>query len=218
MDEVTVFDRHAGDYDRWFDGNGRIYQAEISALRRLVPRTGAGLEVGAGTGRFSIPLGIATGIEPSGNMARIAMERKLSVCRAVGECLPFRDDQFDFALLVTVVCFVKDAALLLRETGRVIKAGGKIIIAFIDKDSALGRLYESRKNTNRFYSEARFYSALEIDGLVKGAGFRELRFCQTLIGLPDDGESAYKVRDGRGEGGFVVLGATKPILRKPIKR
>lgn len=209
MDEVTAFEKHADEYDRWFDENEQIYQAEVHALQRLIPQTGLGVEVGVGTGRFSTPFGIRMGIEPSRNMAQIAKARNIAVCRSVGELLPFGDNQFDFAMLVTVVCFVKDVAQLLHEARRVIKVGGKVIIGFIDKDSTLGQLYESRKDTNRFYERAHFYSVPEIVTLTSQVGFGELRFCQTIIGLPTNSVTAYQVCDGYGEGAFVVVNATK---------
>ena len=62
---MTVFDLFAQEYDRWFDENERIYQAEINALRRFISTAGKGIEIGAGTGRFSIPLAVDLGIEPS---------------------------------------------------------------------------------------------------------------------------------------------------------
>jgi len=205
----TVFDQHAGDYDRWFDENQPAYQAEVNAMRRLISQTGFGLEVGVGTGRFSIPFGIRVGVEPSRSMAQIARLRDIAVCQAVGEQLPFRGGQFDFALLVTVVCFVKDVAQLLREARRVVKVGGKVITAFIDKDSALGQLYESRKAANRFYKDAHFYSAPEIISLVQRVGLGELRFCQTIMGLPNNNATSYQVHDGYGAGAFVAVSATK---------
>ncbi|MDI6808674.1 MAG: hypothetical protein QME66_06810 [Candidatus Eisenbacteria bacterium] len=30
MDRITVFDKHADEYDRWFDENEQVYQAEVS--------------------------------------------------------------------------------------------------------------------------------------------------------------------------------------------
>lgn len=209
MDGVSVFEKHADEYDRWFDENEQIYQAEVSALRRFVPTTGFGIEIGAGTGRFSIPFGIRIGVEPSRSMAQIAKARNISICQAIGEYLPFRDNQFAFALLVTVICFVKDVPKLLREVARVIKVGGKVIIGFIDRDSTLGQLYESRKDTDKFYKEAYFYSAQEIAALVRQVGFRELQFCQTIFGLPSNDTTAYQVRDGYGEGAFVAISAIK---------
>jgi SAM-dependent methyltransferase len=209
MNGVAVFDKHADEYDRWFDENQRIYQAEVNALRRFVPEAGFGIEVGVGTGRFSTPFGIRIGVEPSRNMAQIAKTRNILVCQAVGERLPFRDGQFDFALLVTVVCFVKDVAPLLHEVSRVTKIGGKVIIGFIDRESALGRLYESRKGADKFYKKAHFYSAPEIVAFVRQVGLGELQFCQTIIGLPNNSATAYQVRAGYGEGAFVAVSAIK---------
>ncbi|ACL26130.1 class I SAM-dependent methyltransferase [Chloroflexus aggregans] len=209
MDGVSVFDKHANEYDRWFDENETIYQAEVNALRRLVPTTGVGIEIGAGTGRFSMPFGIRIGVEPSRMMARIAKARNISICQAIGERLPFRDNQFDFALLVTVICFAKDVTRLLREVKRVIKVGGKVVIGFIDRDSPLGQLYQSRKDTDKFYREAHFYSVPEILSLVRRVGFGELQFCQTVFGLPGNDPMAYQVHDGFGKGAFVALSATK---------
>jgi SAM-dependent methyltransferase len=210
MDSISVFDSFADKYDRWFDENEKIYEAEVNALRQLIPRDGVGVEIGVGTGRFSTPFGIEIGVEPSIKMAELAKVRNISVLQAVGEQLPFRDRVFDFALLVNVVCFVKDAAQLLLEVGRVVKAGGKIVIGFIDKDSVLGKLYESKKEVDEFYKVARFYSVPEIVTLVRQAGFGGIQLYQTLIGYPkNNNESAYLVRAGYGEGGFVVLGATR---------
>jgi len=212
MDGIAVFDRYADEYDRWFDENQQIYQAEVNALRRFVPETGLGVEIGVGTGRFSIPFGIRIGVEPSRTMAQIAKTRNILVCQAIGERLPFRDSQFDFALLVTVVCFVKDVVPLLLEARRVIKVGGKVIIAFIDKDSALGKLYESLKDTNKFYKVAYFYSVPEIVAFVRQVGLGELQICQTLIGFPkNNSATAYQVYAGYGEGAFVAVSATKLI-------
>lgn len=215
MDGVTAFDKHADKYDRWFDENKQIYQAEVNALQRLIPQTGSGVEVGVGRGRFSIPFGIRIGIEPSRNMAQIAKARNIAVGLAVGERLPFRDGQFDFALLVTVVCFVKDVAQVLHEARRVIKVGGKVIIGFIDKDSALGQLYGSRKDRDKYYKEAHFYSVPEIVALVRRVGLCEIQFSQTIIGLPNNSATAYQVRSGYGEGAFVAVSAIK--LKSAIK-
>jgi ubiquinone/menaquinone biosynthesis C-methylase UbiE len=129
---ATVFDQRAQEYDDWFDEYELIYRAEVSAVRELLPRKGIGIEVGAGTGRFSVPLGIRLGVDPSGHMAQFAHQRGMSVCQAVGERLPFRDGQFDFVLMVTVICFVADVYRLLQEVRRVLKTAGRVIIGFVD--------------------------------------------------------------------------------------
>ena len=206
---VLVFDQHAPEYDRWFEQHEPLYQSEVNALRKFIPRAGHGLEIGAGTGRFSIPFGIRLGVEPSRAMARIARRRVVAVCRAMGERLPFRDNQFDFVLLVTVICFVAGVPALLEETGRVLKSGGQIIIGFIDRNSVLGQVNEARQATDEVYRVARFYSAAEVAGCVQQAGFGAMQFCQTLFGVPSDRDTVEPIREGCGQGAFVVLSAEK---------
>jgi hypothetical protein len=53
-----VFYEFASDYDRWFDDHSEVYAAQIRLLRDAVPQTGRGLEVGVGSGRFAVPLGL----------------------------------------------------------------------------------------------------------------------------------------------------------------
>lgn len=214
LNKKTAFDKHADAYDRWFDENQEIYKAEVNAMQRLIPQTGLGLEVGVGTGRFAAPLGIRLGVEPSRNMALVARSRNIAICLAVGEHLPFANSQFDFAVLVTVVCFVKDVTRVLREARRVIKDGGKVIIAFIAKDSALGALYASRKDADQFYREAHFYTAREMIALIQQAGLDELQVCQTITGLPHNSTTPYQVQNGYGAGAFVVVRATKPAEKE----
>lgn len=210
MPVVTVFEDYAQEYDQWFDRHELIYQAEVAALRKFIPGGGLSLEVGIGTGRFAVPLGIRFGIDPSRGMLAIARQHGLRVCQAVGEHLPFRDAQFDVVLLVTVICFVDDVPILLQELRRVLKPSGHLIIGFINRNSTLGRLYESRKETSAFYRDARFYSVEDVARWVQDAGFGSLRFCETLFGDAEQLElSDMEVRDGYGNGAFVVLGAQK---------
>lgn len=209
MDSVLTFDQHAQEYDRWFEAHALPYQSEVIALRRFVPRTGRGIEIGAGTGRFSVPFGVWLGVEPSRAMARIAHGRGIAVCQAVGEQLPFRGHQFDFALLVTVICFVDNMPALLREVHRVLRFGGQIIVGFIDRNSRLGQLYEARKPHDKFYRAAHFYAAAEVAECVQHMGFGALQFCQTIFGVPGDHPEEEPVHDGYGEGAFVVMSAEK---------
>ncbi|MEK9141711.1 MAG: class I SAM-dependent methyltransferase [Nitrospirota bacterium] len=208
MSIVTVFEQQAQEYDKWFDAHEPVYQAELAALRKFLHPSGMGIEVGVGTGRFAVPLGIRFGIDPSRRMLNIARQRGLQVCQAVGERLPFRDGQFDLVLLVTVICFVDDVPALLRELNRVLKSGGQLVIGFINRNSELGGSYESRKEASMFYREARLYSVEGVADRVKAAGFDSLRFCQTLFGGPDElTPRNLEVHDGYGDGGFVVLSA-----------
>jgi len=209
LSNIAVFDRFALEYDEWFIENNFAYRSEIEAIRRYIPDSGLGVEVGAGTGRFSIPFGIKTGIEPSEEMARLAQSRGLFIIRALAEELPFADETIDYVLMVTVICFLTDLPTAMKEIRRVLKPGGRLIIGFIDRESRLGRNYESMKDSSRFYKGARFYSVPHVMDILKSSGFHDLQACQTLFTNPKDMVICDPVREGHGEGGFVVLTGMK---------
>lgn len=210
MSVITVFEQQAQEYDEWFDAHQPVYQAEIAALQKFVTTTGLGIEVGVGTGRFAVPLGIRFGIDPSRRMLNIARQHCLRVCQAMGERLPFRDEPFDLVLLVTVICFVDDVPTLLGELSRVLKPGGDLVIGFLNRNSNSGRIYESQKEASAFYREARFYSAEEVADWGRSAGFGSLRFSHTLFCHSGNcSPRDLEIRDGYGEGAFVVLDAIK---------
>ncbi len=222
MDTVSVFNHNAEDYDRWFDENPAIYQAELEAVRRFVPLGSRGLEIGVGTGRFAAPLGVRFGIDPAERPARIAARRGVEVCVACGEALPFGAGLFDNAVLVTVDPFVHDLAQVLHEARRVLRPGGRLVVATLDRDSPLGQAYQAGKDADRFYRVARFHSAGEIVAAVKAAGFGVTAACQTILGTPTQSfdtrqvevafpPDAFEVHDGCGRGAFVVVSAEKLV-------
>ena len=83
--DVTVFDQFAEEYDRWFDSHVFVFQSEVEAIRRFVPTKGLGVEIGVGTGRFSVPFSITICVEPSPAMAAIAHSRGITVHLARAE-------------------------------------------------------------------------------------------------------------------------------------
>lgn len=119
------FERYVDRYDEWFETNRAVYESELRAVASLLPRHGVGIEIGVGTGRFAACLDIAVGVEPSTAMGAVARRRGIDVIQAVAESLPLADATFDFALMVTTLCFLDDARLSLCETHRVLKQGGR---------------------------------------------------------------------------------------------
>jgi ubiquinone/menaquinone biosynthesis C-methylase UbiE len=79
VSKISAFNQFAQEYDLWFDAHPYAYQSELEAIRRFVPNGGTGVEVGVGTGRFSIPFGITIGVEPSESMASVARSRGIEV-------------------------------------------------------------------------------------------------------------------------------------------
>jgi SAM-dependent methyltransferase len=209
LSSIAVFDRFAREYDQWFVENSFAYLSEVEAIRRFIPDAGLGVEIGAGSGRFSIPFGIKIGIEPSERMARLAQSKGLFIIRALAEELPFAEDTIDYVLMVTVICFLTDLPMAMKEIRRVLKPEGRLIIGFIDRESHLGKKYELKKDSNRFYKEATFYSASQVMDVLTTAGFSDFQIGQTLFTEPKDMVRCDPVREGHGEGGFVALLAIK---------
>jgi len=210
IDEVIqVFERAAPEYDAWFDEHRFIYVSEIRALKRFLIPGGRSLEVGVGTGRFAVPLGIDVGVEPAPAMAVMARTRGIKVCRATAEALPFWDDSFDSAALVTVLCFLRDPFRSLLEATRVLKRGGQLLIGMIDKDSPLGRLYEAHQQESKFYRQATFYSVAQVLGWLKKLGYRKVQTCQTIFRDLRSITSLEPIKKGHAEGAFVVISARK---------
>jgi SAM-dependent methyltransferase len=206
MPKIGPFEKHSDEYDEWFTKNNDVYQAELEAIRQLIPSPQAkGLEVGVGSGKFSVPLGIKIGVEPSEQMALKAERQGIRVFRNVAENLPFSVCEFDFVLMVTTICFVDDILKSFREAFRVLKPDGCIIVAFIDRESELGKQYSDKRNTNAFYKEATFFSTQEVCKYLTAAGFLKLTFKQTLI----QGEALKIIQDGFGRGAFVVAKGIK---------
>ena len=208
MPKTVPFERFPQAYEAWFDRHPNLYEAEIEAIKSILPPYEKGIEIGIGSGRFALPLGIMTGVEPSVKMAEIARSKGIEVIEGVAEELPVEDESFDFALMVTTICFVDDPLLSLQEIRRILKPEGYVIIGFVDRDSALGQQYEKNREESRFYREARFYSADEVAGLLKKAGFAEVVSAQTLFGETLE-QMETSVKKGSGEGAFVAVRARK---------
>lgn len=209
MARIEPFEKHPLQYEQWFDRHKFAYESELQAMRKLLPQRGKGLEIGVGSGRFSAPLGIKLGLEPSRKMMEIALRKGIEVIGGVGESLPFRNSQFDFATMVTTICFLDDVEVAFDEAYRVLKPGGCLIIGFIDKDSPIGQLYQRHKNESVFYQVAAFYSVDEVVLYLKKAGFTSFNFTQTIFHNLAEIKDIEPVRDGYGEGSFVVVRAVK---------
>ncbi len=204
MPGVESFDRNTNQYEQWFIDHPLAYVSELHAVQTLLPK-GNGVEIGVGTGRFAAPFGIMKGVEPSRAMAELAKRKGINVLPGVAEKLPYRDDEFDFALMVTTVCFLDDMDLAFREAKRVLKRGGAFIIGFVDRMSPLGREYQTRKDKSAFYKDATFYAVAEVVDHLMRAGFGDFAFCQTLFKPLDAMEEVDLVKEGYGRRAFVVV-------------
>jgi SAM-dependent methyltransferase len=209
MARIAPFEAHSSAYEQWFSRNYQVYRSELKAVAHFIPTDGEGVEIGVGSGRFAEPLGIKIGVEPSQEMRRLAESRGITALDGTAEALPFPDGRFDFALMVTTICFVDDIEQSFQEVRRVLKSRGSFIIGFVDKDSSLGRMYQRGKEENVFYREATFYGAREVISFLQQNGFEYPRVIQTVFGKLAEVRSVQDFKNGYGEGGFVVMQALK---------
>ena len=206
MTREDVFGSHVTEYEQWFQEHPCLFAAEITALKEVLPQSGVGLEIGVGSGLFASALGIKYGVEPSAAMRKKAESRGVHVFDGVAECLPFKTAMFDYAVMITVDCFLTDVEQSFRETYRILAPQGCFVIAFIDAATRLGKEYEQRKQFSLFYRQAHLHSADEIKELLMQAGFRvdaERQTVFTFENIPQE------IRPGTGEGVFAVIRARK---------
>jgi len=209
MPNIAAFEKYAAEYEAWFDRNRIVFQSELQAVEELLPEKGEGCEVGMGTGRFASALGIRHGIDPSPRMREIARKRGIAAVGGVAEQLPYHDHIFDFILMITTICFLDDIDMSFKESHRVLKPEGQFIIGFIDKNSPVGKMYMQRKKENKFYHAASFYSTGDVIAHLIKSCFKILQFKQTIFHSMDKIAQIDPVKDGYGEGSFVVVKAMK---------
>ncbi|MBI2266051.1 MAG: methyltransferase domain-containing protein [Armatimonadetes bacterium] len=202
-DPLLFFEELADVYDRWYDENPLVYESELAALRAALPK-GQGIEIGVGSGRFAATLGIATGIDPSPKMVEMAKKRGINAVLGYGEHLPFKEGEFDFALLVGVLCFVKEPFLVVQEAARVVKNGGLVIMGEVPSDSKWGRIYKGATERNPFLEVMTLHSPETVIQWMERAGLRLKQTLQTLYQGPFEFLAAEIPRPGHDQGSFVV--------------
>ncbi len=207
MAKSAPFEAHSERYDEWYVRHQAVYLSELLAVRALLPWKGQGLEVGVGTGRFAVPLGVKTGIDPAQPMLDLAEARGVEVVKGIAETLPFEDSSFDNVLIVIVLSFLDDTTAALAEIRRVLKPNGVLIIGFLDYGSKSGRSFLDRHAHKVFFREANFFSSADVEHLLTDAGFHDLCWVQTLFDPPYEVSEIEPVRAGHGNGAFVVVKA-----------
>jgi SAM-dependent methyltransferase len=154
---------------------GNLSPAHLTTL--LAPRRGERiLEVGPGTGIYSIP--VARELGPDGSLEVLdvqqamldevmARARAAGVANLTATCgdartLPYPDGAFDAAYLVGVLGEIPDEPAALRELRRVLKPEGRLVVGEVAIDPDFVRLGPLRERTRaaRFELEHRQGSAL----------------------------------------------------------
>ncbi len=164
----------AESYDEWYENpiGRKADRLECALIYEMAaPKAGEScLEVGAGTGhiaQYLVQRGLSViGLDRSEAMLHVARRRvKGDILWHLGDaqCLPYDSEVFDLSLSVTTLEFVQDPDRMLAEMYRVVKPGGRMVVATINRASSWGRMY--RKEAERRetpFSEASFFTAPEL--------------------------------------------------------
>jgi ubiquinone/menaquinone biosynthesis C-methylase UbiE len=164
-----VFDfKDARHYDSWFENPQNRFVSDLEdelMLRLLNPVRGERiLDIGCGTGRhlqLFLERGLdITGLDPSPHMLEVAKKKlghRAELHQGLAEDLPFEDNSFHVASLVTALEFVDDAQKALKEACRVAK--DRIFLGVLNRYSAKaierrvkGMFSESVFNRATFFS------------------------------------------------------------------
>lgn len=168
-----VFDfNDAKAYEEWFNQPRNRFAADLESrlmIDILKPmKAETVLDIGCGTGTSLLPLlemGLqATGLEPSPYMLDIAKNKlgdRVDFHRGFAEDLPFEDNSFNYACLVTTLEFVDDYRQALEEACRVAK--DKIFLGVLNRYAIKG-IQRRVKGvfTETIYNHARFFSIWEL--------------------------------------------------------
>jgi ubiquinone/menaquinone biosynthesis C-methylase UbiE len=156
---------------------------------KALPKGGALLDIGCGTGLFVEKYlhngGTAVGIDLSRNM--IGRARGRCACcdftEATGESIPFRDNSFDAVSSLLVFSYLRDPEAMLSEAYRVLRPGGAISICTLGKKlltSGIPAIYHISEKIRvkhvvmKDFGE-HYYDEHEMYDLFSEAGFCDVR-------------------------------------------
>jgi len=187
--QPDIFDRQAARYDAWYNtpSGEAVFLEELDALAPLLEGLPhPWLEVGVGGGRFAAALGAEFGVDPAANALALAARRGSRVAVARGESLPFPDATFGAVLFTAALCFIPDPVAALRESRRVLRSGGRILLGLIPAEGPWGRHYRAlAAEGHAYYRLAHFFARGEMASLFAAVGLRQVRVRSALFRPPE---------------------------------
>jgi ubiquinone/menaquinone biosynthesis C-methylase UbiE len=189
-------ERTAERYEAWAESPRGSFalERERKLLARIIApwprRRQKLLDVGCGTGIFLEMLWDSgfdvTGLDSSVSMLSKSRERlgnraDLHLGRA--EDLPFEDNEFDYAVLITLLEFSDDPLQVIRESARVARSG--ILIGFLNRHSLYYLTSGRRRSKSTTLRQARWFSYIRMRRMVCAAlGQRHTLTRSVLLGPP----------------------------------
>ena len=175
---MKEFTRIAGDYDKGRSGENIQFWAEEAQRLTNVDEQSRILDLGCGTGIYTLGLGEQTsalmcGLDPSLGMLARARAKSSAVhwFNAVGENVPIRDGVFDCVFSSQVWHHIVDRQGTADECGRILKEGGAVVIRTISHEQL------RRKVVFQFFPEIQenqlwvYPSNEDFENFFRNAGF-----------------------------------------------
>lgn len=201
---VDFFDRIAGEYDGWAQGQrGRVASRLVELAQ---PKKGEHvLDVGTGTGLIAheiatkVKPGTVIGIDLSDRMLSIARARKGATAHTqylgmAAEHLVFRPATFDLVTMGDALAYLADPFTALEEAHRVLRSGGRLAVSCLRRSLStpaqnlffLGLAPLARRHylsLPRFTSErSRFGEPSVLPGILRDAGFEVSKLTEMVTG------------------------------------
>ena len=217
-DKIEAFNTVAGIYDNWYEHpqGKQVFETEKNAIQCMIPASGIGLEIGAGTGIFaenltSVDRSILC-LDPSPEMLSKARKRGLTCILGVGDPLPIRGGVLDFSYMVTVLEFLDAPVGLFKEVKGVAKENASLCILFINSDSSWGDLYRNiGAKGDPVFKHANLYNLDETVELLIEADYVVSDVKGTLNSDPMNQVVDNELVEPSSESGVLIVKAVKRV-------
>ncbi len=233
MDKIA-FDEYADQYDIWFLKNKNVLDSEVALLAHFLKNPGRVISVGCGSGLFEkllkqdYGIDIKEGVEPADGMRDIAIKRGMDVRAGTAEDVDLGSEVFDTIIFNGTPSYIGDLEKAFRNAFTALKAGGKLLVLDVPKESSYGLLYNLGKEIGswdhpyfkgatpdnvypvEFVVAANWRSTPEKVEILEKIGFSEFDYAQTLTKHPAYSNlEKEKPIEGYDRGDYVCICATK---------
>jgi ubiquinone/menaquinone biosynthesis C-methylase UbiE len=138
MSLLPDYSRQAQRYDETRSASPSVLDPLRAALRGAPGRRVA--DIGGGTGNYSLALRNEgwdpVVIDASEAMLARAAAKGLTTVRADAQALPFPDESFDVAMMISMIHHVHDRPAALAEARRVVRSGGRVVLMGFTREDA----------------------------------------------------------------------------------
>jgi len=215
---IGVFEKAAATYDDWYGKPMGVYafRSELNGIVALLPPSGVGVDIGAGTGIFAKHLSseerTVICLDPSPKMLEKAVEKNLIAVLATAEDIPLRCGSMDFAYMVAVMEFLPDPLEALRSIGSVIRLDAPLVIVFINRESPWGELYSKlAEGGDLIFRCARLYTLQEVCHFLQDEGYEPIEIVGTLAASPYEPSDKINLVPVTSSTGVILVKAGKKV-------